>query len=356
MRKRGLLLTVFACALLSLGTFHVNVLAETGEEQTTTAIKSRTARAKDRDRDEKIKDIDKIQLDVSKIPVSRYGKDKLYELVNNIEILTSDPANLAENVTKPKDYNTLCFHYKDGTKKLYCVFSLDEKTYMEDPDGAIWANADFIEMNDVTAYHPLYGPSTYTMKPNERLGEILALAKEMDVLDERYHFTVNVWERMGYGLTEEEAISGTREKPLSDMRIYQYAVKHGMEISEEKLKELKELKELQDKTMEDYFTDASNSEEMNQYYTDAGITREELNQKDKDFYKIKLTIEQMWNAKYEEFRHGNDKIGAYECENAEEYWSRFILEEVLSEAQAYDLSEYEKKLDEAEVFCHNQNM
>lgn len=58
----------------------------------------------------------------------------------------------------------------------------------------------------------------------------------------------------------------------------------------------------------------------------------------------------MLESKKKEFKDGQDKIGDVECWDATEYWNTFLTQEIWSETEKYDLSSFNKELQEAELF------
>ena len=61
---------------------------------------------------------------------------------------------------------------------------------------------------------------------------------------------------------------------------------------------------------------------------------------------MQFTIKKLYNAAYEEFRHGNDRIGERTCEDFNEYWTYFLLDVVYPATEETLIP----LLDEAEAF------
>ena len=67
---------------------------------------------------------------------------------------------------------------------------------------------------------------------------------------------------------------------------------------------------------------------------------------------MQFTIKKLYNAAYEEFRHGNDRIGERTCEDFNEYWTYFLLDVVYPATETYNEETFQSMLDEGDKICN----
>lgn len=241
----------------------------------------------------------------------REGIDKdIKTLLEDTEPIANPPELDEDSVHMP-----VTLFYGDGTKDTYCFFHADDIWYMKASESDIYKDADFIENyvqfneNSDCAVGEQRIPA---VTPNAVPDEISAIGKKSDISEECYYFSLEMCENTKWCSSVEEACLRTRENMMNHMRIYRYAVNHGVEIPE---------KELETWNEKHVFSD-----------------------------KIRGTIEWLYTIKAYEFSHGTNVVGECVCENIDDYWNHFLLDEVYPEASEYDLSAYENKLDEAEKY------
>ncbi|MBO5032999.1 hypothetical protein J6K35_04600 [bacterium] len=281
--------------------------------------------------------ISAIQFNISKIQNEKNRKKSFCNFVSALEHVIV-PENRTDGVQRTDDYDVVSVIYENGTKDNFYFFKQDSVWYVEMPDGKQYANADFIteyiDHTDVTGSGAVYLQEPYVWQ--------LELEKEAEVFDTAYFFKEQVYYNMKEcNMNQNDAIDAARESMLSDMTLYQYALKNGYGLSEEEqqaaLKE--EITLLQS---------AENYEQIAALYEQYGLSLEASVNKRKDSIVMSNTVSKLYNAKYEAFRHGDDMIGDVICKDLTEYWNTFIAEELYPEMADYDFSEFLKQLDFAE--------
>ncbi|MDE7206819.1 MAG: hypothetical protein K2N90_06635, partial [Lachnospiraceae bacterium] len=246
--------------------------------------------------------------------------------------------NKADSVQRADNYDVVSLIYEDGAKDIFYFFNQDNMWYLETPDGGQYKNADFItdyiERVDITE-----SKTTFVQKPAVWQ---LELEKETEVFDTAFFFKelvyYNVNER---GMAKEEAINDARKSMQTDRTLYQYALENGYGLTRQEMQLLLQEEIAQAKLAENY-------EEVSALYREQGLILEAYLENREEKLAVSKTIGNLYNAKYEEFRHGKDTIKGQICENVTEYWNAFLLEEVQPQMAEYDFSEFQKELDAAE--------
>ena len=256
---------------------------------------------------------------------------------------TAVPQNKADTIQKPEDYDVVSIIYKDGSKDIFYFFHQDDKWYLETPEGIVYQNADFI--TDVfESSKELEVQSVHIREPYEWQ---LELEKETEKYDISFSFKLKVYYNINErAMTLEEAINDARQSIKTDMVLYQYALKEGYGLTEQEKQQALQEEIEQAKRAENY-------NEINEQYLAQGLTLEDSLKKQKESIAMSRATDRLYNAKYEEFRHGKDKIGNTVCETVTEYWNAFLMEEMWPQMENYDLGEFETQLDAAEEQIKN---
>ncbi|MDO4298810.1 MAG: hypothetical protein Q4C59_10125 [Lachnospiraceae bacterium] len=299
-----------------------------------------------------------VQINTLKCAADKWGKSWISNLLKALNKAIPVQTPSSEELKKGDWYDTLCLSYEDGTKDIFCFFIENDIWYMEDTDGIIYENADFIT-DYITQGYALLGSEKETAKTTPDTGypittlsapsgDTLELDQLLDTHDLRYHLTLKIRENIQSGLSEETAVTNAREWLKNRFLLYQYALGEGCEPTEEDFRE----------SLEFYITSleqAENYDEIKPYFEEAGTTLRQFLKKSKEQYRVHLTIQNLYQNISEEFRNGNDQIGDKVCENIDEYWSTFLLDTVYPAMEAHDFSEFTKQMDEAESFYYEHS-
>ena len=277
--------------------------------------------------------ISAIQLNATRIKEKRSFQTLVDALENTVEAV-----NKIVPVQRADDHDVVSVIYEDGKKDIFYFFSRDNAWYLETPDGNQYKNADFItdyiERVDVT--------ETKTVQIQRPFAWQLELEKETEVFDTAFFLKELVYYNLNErGMTKEDAIADARKSMQSDQVLYQYAIDNGYGLTEQETQQLL-LAEIAEARL------ADNYDEIDTLYQEQGLNYETCLEKRKEKIAMSKTIRNLYNAKYEAFRHGNDTVGEHVCENVTEYWNAFVLEEVQPQMADYDFSEFQKELDAAE--------
>lgn len=283
--------------------------------------------------------MDIVQINTSKIKINNFGKEKARKLENHINQLLTNTEQIADTVTCGENYDTLCLHYNDGTKRLFVFFEKDSEWYMEDFGGTIYSEADFITEYINQENSEEKGGNT-SVSPNT---SYLNLYQEFETFDMNYYFLVKMLEEINYGTPEKSAFEHVRNEMLHEIYLYKYSISHGIKYTSS------EASELMDKFIK-YVENSHDYDSIKEIFADCNITWKEYAEKDRESFNIKITIDKLYQSKREEFRHGYDTVGNQKCDNFEEFWYTFVNDEVYKEMKLYDLSDIENQLTEAEKF------
>ena len=278
-----------------------------------------------------------IQFNVMKIDIKKFGEKNTKKFVNNIKNTTVFE-NKTTAVQKSEDYDVVSLIYEDGTKDIFYFFNWDNTWYLETLDGNLYRNADFItdyiDHVDVT--------NTKTVHIQMPVAWQLELEKKTEVFDTAFFFRELVYYNINErGMTREDALADARKSMQTNRILYQYALENDYGFTEQEMQQL-----LDDEIAHAKLSD--NYDELVTLYQEQGLDYETILKKRKEKIVMSKTIQKLYNAKYEEFRHGNDKIGEQVCDNLTDYWNAFVLEEVQPQMAEYDFSEFQKELDTAE--------
>ena len=96
---------------------------------------------------------------------------------------------------------------------------------------------------------------------------------------------------------------------------------------------------------------APNFSDLEAAFEECGSSYEEYQQAVREEYRITCTIEKLYDAVYEEFRHGNDRIGDTVCGDVAEYWSCYLAGIVYPATEDWKETTLVPMLEEAEEFC-----
>ena len=247
----------------------------------------------------------------------------------------------------------------EGEKRAMLLFfqpeAEAEQWYVETEDGTIFEGGDFIEdyvnvartepegSEESAAGELLFEPEKIRQYVN--LNRLLAeLGVSCSTQDMRALLARETLDQMELWDTEEEALQAAREKLAWRMRRYRYAVQEGYALTEEELDERMAERDAM-------IMAAPNFSDLEAAFAECGSSYEEYQQAVREEYRITCTIEKLYDAVYEEFRHGNDRIGDTVCGDVAEYWSCYLAGIVYPATEDWKETTLVPMLDEAEEFC-----
>ena len=247
----------------------------------------------------------------------------------------------------------------EGEKRAMLLFfqpeAEAEQWYVETEDGTIFEGGDFIEdyvnvartepegSEESAAGELLFEPEKIRQYVN--LNRLLAeLGVSCSTQDMRALLAMETLDQMELWDTEEEALQAAREKLAWRMRRYRYAVQEGYALPEEELDERMAERDAM-------IMAAPNFSDLEAAFEECGSSYEEYQQAVREEYRITCTIEKLYDAVYEEFRHGIDRIGDTVCGDVAEYWSCYLAGIVYPATEDWKETTLVPMLDEAEEFC-----
>lgn len=264
----------------------------------------------------------------------------------------------AEDVPQLEEWEFIVtLHGEDGSKESFYFYrdaESKDKWYMKTEDQKFFQNAEFLTeyinvpsedaLKEVTVGIP--NPDTF-----DQVLELQQKLKEAGVTysttDMRALLAMEIQSQKALWNTEEEAVQGAKNNLTLQMAQYEYAVRQGYTLSEEEL----EARALKEDTM---MKEASGFSEVEQYFEQNGTTYDGYQQDRKEYRRIQLTIANLYEKVYNEYRHGNIRIGDRQAKNMNEYWSDYLMLVVFPETEAYTNETLKPLLDEAESFYQTQ--
>lgn len=247
----------------------------------------------------------------------------------------------------------------EGEKRAMLLFfqpeAEAEQWYVETEDGTIFEGGDFIEdyvnvartepegSEESAAGELLFEPEKIQQYVN--LNRLLAdLGVSCSTQDMRALLAMETLDQMELWDTQEEALQAAREELAWRMQRYRYAVQEGYALTEEELDERMAERDAM-------IMAAPNFSDLEAAFAECGSSYEEYQQAVREEYRITCTIEKLYDAVYEEFRHGNDRIGDTVCGDVAEYWSCYLAGIVYPGTEDWKETTLVPMLDEAEEFC-----
>lgn len=247
----------------------------------------------------------------------------------------------------------------EGEKRATLLFfqpeAEAEQWYVETEDGTIFEGGDFIEdyvnvartepegSEESAAGELLFEPEKIQQYVN--LNRLLAdLGVSCSTQDMRALLAMETLDQMELWDTQEEALQAAREELAWRMQRYRYAVQEGYALTEEELDERMAERDAM-------IMAAPNFSDLEAAFAECGSSYEEYQQAVREEYRITCTIEKLYDAVYEEFRHGNDRIGDTVCGDVAEYWSCYLAGIVYPATEDWKETTLVPMLEEAEEFC-----
>lgn len=258
------------------------------------------------------------------------------------EELPPDASVQAEALSDMKSHIILHIRYDSGRKDTYRFFNENTQWLMQSPDGTVYGNADFISdyVQISTVDTDEAGTTTLTI-PSDKL---LKLSKELGTHDWNSVFTVNVYHRILYGSSLDEAVQNERKDLRQKLLLARYAQKNGFAPDESELEDyLTQLTDLVES--------AENYEEAEAAFESAGLTLKDEIRHSAKSVRTDLAREALYQVAYNNFWDGNDTIDGTEYWDVYEYWNAYVEKIINPTMDQSDLDEIDACLNTAEEFC-----
>ncbi|EOS45652.1 hypothetical protein C810_02522 [Lachnospiraceae bacterium A2] len=288
-----------------------------------------------------------IQLDTVKIDAESFGKAQLEEFLENMETLMPVTKLESMQVSRPKQDFILSFVEKDGGRKSFQFFCADGICYMETDQGDLYKNADFME-GYLTAKNGWFPVPRGLETLSATNAEALMCALDTGY-DTRYWLYCTVQKKIAEGYPEPEIMESAKAELLWQYRIYQYASENGYGIPDDSYEELTAERIRAAKGQK-------NDSAEGQEYKNCGTTLEEhIQQSAKGFFRISDTVDYLRFCFQEEFRkEGKDTVDGKTYRMAGDYSNARMNQVILSECNSIDTTEFEKTLEEAEMYLNSK--
>lgn len=287
---------------------------------------------------EKIHLVECIQLNSIRLTPKQFGEEKLETLLSYLysaDKIISDQ-EIDESALL---HDVVTIYYENHEKDTFCFHKINDVWYMREENGTVIQDVSFIS-DYISRVENSGSISTVLSIPEIAL--LTAFASDGN-LDERYIFTQKLQERLSQGMENAEAEKSVREAMISEYLLYQYALQNGYDVDGTSAELMKQLAEL--------CKTAENLQEAEHRMEKVGISLEEYLEMQENLLLYDAAKQVLYAEKYQAYRHGDTVIGEYNCSDFTEYWNVFLVEVVGSEMAGFDLTEYEKELDEAAVFA-----
>ena len=272
--------------------------------------------------------------------------------LENLESISRADQVEKREIRREKDYLVVTLGYENGEKENLFFFRPEdgEDWYLQTGDGRIFEGAGFIT-DYVNIEEAAFGPEPQEgfalfMEPDElkQSAELTGRLKEMGVFfstgDMRALFADEMRTQRKLWETEKGALEAVAEELTQRMEQYQYALQKGYAPTEEEIDN--RLEEITARIRE-----ASNFAEFETALKECGTTCERYLQDRREIYRISLATEKLYAAAYEDFRHGNDRIGDRVSGDFTEYWTYYLLDVVYPAMESYNENTLEPLLKEA---------
>lgn len=290
--------------------------------------------------------IEVIQFNSLKMESSKFGKQKLIKLLQMLES-TINPQNSEDNMQLIDNYHTLILIYNNHEKIKYKFFQQDNRWYVQDADGAIYCNAEFIlDFFDIQDYSssPNEAPYHSALALDSSISkDVINWGKLFDIYDLNYYFGCCMFRYKENGLSTEMALNTTKANLESGLKIYKYAVNNGYAPEDELLE-----KEIEDQQNE--IKNAANIEEIEKILNENNLLLEDELQKMSSYFKSKSIINELYITEYNKFRNGEDTVKDTVCWTFEEYWNALLTEIVFPDIELTDGQLIENQLIQAPKF------
>lgn len=276
-----------------------------------------------------ISEIETVQYNSIKIPVERLDTENIMDLIQDLESL--QPLR-GDHTEKSAIYDTISLIYKDGSKDVFLFWKENDNWYVETLEGDIYENADFVQdyinYKEIDAEPDIILPDMFLIKFFSDYGN----GDNYNVLPELTNCLIQ-----GYSL--EQAAEITEAKVMRDEILYQYAVIQNISPADEELQGY--ISNIIDglRALPNY-TDLENA------LTESGTNIEKEIEKRNQIIRKELSIQRLYNNKYDDFRCGRDTIEETVYWDFGSYWNAFVEKTVLTQ-QLSDTTDIEIQITEA---------
>lgn len=276
-----------------------------------------------------IREIQTVQYNSIKMPAGRLETETLTALVQDLESLR--PVK-DDHIEMNGTYDTISLIYENGNKDVFLFWKENDSWYAETLDGDIYENADFVQN--------YIDHTEMDFKPGVSVPDLfwIKFLNTYDYVDD-YDILSELANCLTQGYSLEQAAEITEAKVKRDEILYQYAVSQNFKPTDEKLQNYMFEIIGQLKTM-------SNYTDLETFFTESGTTIEkEIDKRDQNIRK-ELSIQMLYNDRYDAFRCGEDMIGETVYWDFETYWNAF-LEKIILTQQLPDETDIESQMTKA---------
>lgn len=313
---------------------------------------------------EKVDAVTSVQIGTIKTPADKMGRTRVEKLTKHLEevmqgsplvdeVLHEQPeSHLSEEPLtnaagqsggyQEAQYTTVHFRYESGRKNTYRFYAIDDKWYMESPDGNVYGDADFITDYVQTSVNEAVQNEKVVLELPPKW--LLELDREFGERDWNYFFTEQVYRRIASGSSVDEAVSSARGELRQKLIFAGYAVKNGYGPDEDTFQE-------RIASQIHLAESAENYEEVEAVYEAAGLTVADDIRRSAEYYRAVYAAEILYQEVYSSFREGEDTIGRTECWSVGEYWNEYVGQVINPSISQDELDEIDACLNEAEKFC-----
>lgn len=284
------------------------------------------------------------------------GQSALTDLVKDFE--NAVPVDKKVGAVREKDqlYTVVIFIYRDGSKDRFKIFKNRKKWYIETDDGKIYINENTKYFEDHIHIDEIKPADSSDTEPVIELGtdpEFIRRRLKVEMLNGSYdvcaEFTIwtenliKNYNGLFPDITEEDVIEQVREKMAAELKISQYAQQHGFDVTDEEVTE----------AIEWIAAGIEKSDTYSDYekiYEEAGTTLRESLERNREYLRRQWILKKFYEAIYQEYRHGNDKIGDVVYNTLSEFRNAYIKGVVESGLDSSEAADIERELDEAEDY------
>lgn len=294
---------------------------------------------------EKADAVASVQIGTIKTPADKMGHVRLEKLTKCLEdVMQGEPLidGILPEEGANEPYIVVRLRYESGKKDTCRFYSIDDKWYMESPDGNVYGGADFItDYVQISVNEAVQKEKVVLEFPPEGL---LELDGEFGERDWNYFFSENVYRRIASGSSVDEALLSAREELRQKLIFARYAMKNGYELDEAAFQERIASRIRLAESAENY-------EEVEAAYEAAGLTVADDIRRSAEYYRVIFEAELLYQEAYNSFREGEDMVGGTECWSVGEYWSEYVGQVIHPSITQEELDEINACLNEAEIFC-----
>lgn len=286
-----------------------------------------------------------VQKDTVKVSAEDFGREVLSRLTEDMEGAVPLSFVKAKKAEREGKYYALSFLYQDGTRDIFRFYRKNDKWYLEDKQGNVYGEADFI-----TEYAPAYEKVT----ESDNQWEVLLMAEPADKeliqygMETNYDMRLRLAGLVSYHLGRGSALEDALQQAYFSMKMERVlsrcAEREGCAASEEEYAEY-----LRQKLT--YLEQQKGFERLEAPYKEAGTTYREASEAGAYWGRISYSVEKLRQAKQEAFRNGEDTIDGVVYDTADEYWNGYAWKALEEAEETVDFTEFDREFEKAREAC-----